>query len=175
MRFFILPILALLTFIPNAQSASPSGESLKASYKKMEDVLQNRQNPQELINFMHDFISEEASFRVAVQNPTMKDQNSRAEFEISKADYINSFLQGARFIEAYDVEVRDIKVLDQTDELIWVEHVMIERGVMKDPKSLKKAGQNFTTKTICRSQHAPQSYQILDSHCATSVQLEQII
>lgn len=173
-RSFILTIFILsVTAQPGHAKEIITEEMVQAKYATLEKVLNDRSDYMTTIRFLHDHISDDASFSLTVTNTTDRQTAKSPIMEMNKEDYINSFLQGPRFIAHYEMEIETAGfVYDDKKNVAFTLDIMTERGQMK---SELNDGKPFISRTVCRTQHALQNDTIVAtaSECHTDISFEE--
>ncbi len=152
--------------------ASINLTDIRSIFKEMEGVLNQKSDLSKRVSFLHNFISDNATFTVKISNPTMPKATQGQVIEMSKGDYINTFIQGTNFVENYHLEitVQRIEINAKSGEAIST-HTFVESGLMMNPFQLHKPGQDFISRTKCISRHGLKNGQavLLGSECRTDV------
>jgi hypothetical protein len=149
--------LALILGSALQTNANPAPDSITLITEKnqtMSALLENRARMQETIAFMHEHISENAVFEMSMSNETMPKDAQGQNIQMSKADYINSFIQGAHFVDHYKVSIKTIDVQLSNDNKTAVsKEIMTEEGVSLNPNNLQEEGKPFISTTSCTTLH----------------------
>jgi hypothetical protein len=178
-KFFLLciSITALISFFvsPSAHADSITSKMVEEKYSQLKDILNDRQNFEKAALFLHQHISEDASFQFTVSNPVVSKNDTSPVLTMNKEDYINSYLQGPSFVHDYsfDIEAKGFKY-DQGKKEAFTLDVMTERGIM--PSELN-TGKQFISQTICRTKHQLNNDKLVAtaSECHTEISFEESI
>ncbi len=141
-------------------------------------VLINREgNHGELVQFLHTHISDEATFLVTVKDQTTGMDDKSPAMQLTKADYINSYLQGAHLIKDYKVAIDTLSVAyDQDNKQAVSIDVMTERGMMINPVGSQNTSPRiFISRTTCRTLHKITDDKAVSqgSACHTDISYEE--
>lgn len=151
-------------------------EEIKSYYAAFENILNEKGNPEKLMDFLHKSVSQDAKFSLEVHNP---DQNQAApDMILDKAEYINSYLYGPRQIRNYKVQIKTMNVeWDEKAQAGTSKEIFLERGLTINPKDpLHSRGRAFTSQTSCTSVHGLNDQDQLvvkNSACKTEIFYEQ--
>lgn len=155
LAFFTLFLLTAI--ITSAHAARPiTKDMIAAQNDAMAQALNQRKDLMQAMRFLHEAISADAKFHLTVVNPTLPAANQGQAFEMNKEDYINSYIQGTKFISGYEMNIQTIgfKYDPQSGEATSVE-ILTERGTALDPRTLKaESGKPFVSTTTCTMRHA---------------------
>ena len=158
-----------------ADSGVITQDMVQNKYQNMEKVLNNRSDYAQVVNFLHQHISEDAQFRLTVTNPTAPGADKSPVMEMDKKDYINSYLQGPQFIEDYSLQIETSGFeYNQQNGRATTLDIMTERGVMMSDLN---DGKPFVSRTLCRTQHGLVESKVvsLASECHTDISFEEEI
>lgn len=164
---FTIAIIFGSTLQTNANPAPDSITLITEKNQTMSSLLENRTNMQETIAFMHEHISENAVFDMSMSNETLPSDMPSQNIQMSKSDYINSFIQGTHFVDDYKVTIKTIDVQLANDNKTAIsKEIMTEEGVSLNPLNLKEEGKPFISTTSCTTLHK------LDGEKAISVKAQ---
>lgn len=149
--------------------------TIETHYKKFETMLNTQATPETMIEFLHNAIDNNAKIHMVISNHDTANTD-KTEIEISKADYINSYLYGPRQIGNYhaDVKVSDIKINKQNKTASATE-TLTETGYVQNPKNYEDKGDEFTSQTVCTSHYSFDKNQapvLKASNCKTDISSE---
>ncbi len=149
---------------------------VEKKYQEMEDVLNNTGKKLSAIRFLHNHISDDATFSMSVDNPTLPHGNPKKKFRINKEQYINSYLDAAGMIDHYNIDIDPVRVdVDQEKSEAVSEEIMTESGLMLNPLNMAAPGKQFTSITKCITHHVLQKDGTLvskGSDCHTRVNID---
>jgi len=151
-RALIIALVFILStsFIAKASQHKITNQLIIAKNKQMQSLLQQR-DPRKTIDFLHSHVSEQAIFQVSFENTTMPTGNTQQQFQMDKASYINSFIQGLHYVDQYNVQIDTKNIqISQNGKTAIVEEIIIEEGVMLDPNNVLGSGMPFISKTSCK-------------------------
>lgn len=155
------------TLQTNAKPAPNSITLITEKNQTMSALLENRSEMQETIAFMHEHISENAVFEMSMSNETMPADMQGQNIKMDKADYINSFIQGTHFVDQYKVSIKTVDVQPSKDNKTAIsKEIMIEEGLILNPRNLQEEGKPFISTTSCTTLHQ------LDGEKAISVKAQ---
>ncbi|NQZ14368.1 MAG: hypothetical protein HRT94_06080 [Alphaproteobacteria bacterium] len=153
---FAVMITALVGIVMQSH-AKPATDGILLITEKnqtMSKLLENRGAMQDTITFLHEHISETAVFDMSMSNETMPEGAPQQSIQMSKADYINSFIQGTHFVDDYKVSIKTVDVQVSNDPTIAIsKEVMTEEGVSLNPYNLREEGKPFVSTTNCTTTH----------------------
>ncbi|NCO02657.1 MAG: hypothetical protein GW903_00515 [Alphaproteobacteria bacterium] len=139
--------------------------------KTMSSLLEDRSNMQETITFLHQHISETATFEMSMSNTTMPKDMLQQNIKMSKADYINTFIHGTHYVDDYEVSIETIAVQPANDgKSVISQEIMTEQGVALNPNDVKEAGKAFISTTKCITTHKIEGEKAVavDAKCHTN-------
>jgi hypothetical protein len=146
---------------------------------EMERVLNaGNHNKLDAIRFLHRHISDDARFALTVNNPAMRGHNPAATVEMDKEAYINTFVQGTNYIDNYSVSIKTLLTEPAPGGAeALADEILTERGTMMNPNNLSAPGQQFVSRTRCRTRHALENGALVTrgGACHTDVVFEEII
>lgn len=152
--FFALIILIGTSIHSNARQTPDSITLITEKNQTLSELLENRAAIQETIAFMHNHISENAVFEMSMNNETMPKDIPNQNIKMDKVDYINSFIQGAHFVDEYKVSIKTIAVEPSDDQKTAIsKEIMTEEGVILNPHNLQEEGKPFISTTSCTTLH----------------------
>ena len=174
-----LLIAALIVFsaLPARAEGVITQTMIERQHEAMEAALNQRANRRETVRFLHDHISETAYFRMTVDNPVLPAAYQGTPLNLSKADYINSYIQGTNFIANYSAHVETTGFSFNNGEAVSTE-VITERGEALDPMDMRTLqGRPFVSRTTCQTRHILQGEALVTTGgtCHTAVSFEQSI
>ncbi|NCC21151.1 MAG: hypothetical protein EOM26_01665 [Alphaproteobacteria bacterium] len=170
--------LVLLTSLP-ARADDARMEAMVAEKNAEMEVILNKEGQKlAAIRFLHRHISDDAQFKLTVNNPAMPTASADRTIEMDKESYINTFIQGTNYIDRYQfsIDTLDTKPLPGGAEAI-TEEILTERGVMLNPLNLNAPGRNFVSRTRCQTRHAVENGELISrgGECHTEVAFEEVI
>ncbi len=182
MRYFIVTIFAMTIFVFAATAQATGNKAamlqdlIKAKNATIETLLNDKARKIEAAQFLHDHISNDATFTLSVNNPALADK--KQSFEMNKADYINTYIQGTNFVDNYAVHINTVKMqaADSAEKAYSVE-IMTERGTMIDPATAEK-GRDFVSTTTCRTLNSLSDDNTViseGSECHTEISFEESV
>jgi len=122
--------------------------------EKMSALLENRAQINDTVTFLHEHISEQAVFDMSMSNATMPKDAPQANIQMSKADYINSFIQGTHYVEDYHIDIKTVEVQPTNGgNSVMSKEIMTEQGVAMNPNDIKDPGKAFISTTKCVTIH----------------------
>lgn len=142
----------------------------RAKTVAFEQAVNDLSDPMTLISFMHDHISDDAEITITVSNAaTGETADKTPPLEISKEDYINSFVHARPLIDYYkaDVKMVDFRYDPKTNKAVTVE-IMSERGVSE---------RAFNSSTKCITEHELRDDVLTSTKalCHTDISFEENI
>lgn len=150
----MLTALVSLTIQSHAKPATDGILLITEKHQEMSDLLTNRSAMQDTVAFLHEHISETAVFNMSMSNETLPEGAPQQNIQMSKTDYINSFIQGAHFVDDYKVSIKTVDVQVSNDPTIAIsKEVMTEEGVSLNPYNLREEGKPFVSTTSCTTTH----------------------
>ena len=179
-RVFLLGLIAAFTvFAAPAHAADAITEAMVVEKNEaLTRLLNDRKNPSGITHYMHEHISDNARFVMTVSNPVMPQIGKDQNFELSKQDYINSYIQGPAFITGYNVaiETRDFRFDAATGEAYSTD-VIIERGTIASPRPDANSGKDMVSRTTCKTAHRLDGGKLKSAggQCHTDVSFEEAI
>lgn len=143
--------IASAPLIANASQQKITSSLILEKNKEMQALLQKR-DPKQTIDFLHSHVSESAVFKVSFENTTLPKNMAQQNFEMDKAGYINSFLQGLHYVDEYNIKIdtKNIEIADNGQTAI-VEESITEEGVMLNPDNVLATGIPFISNTSCKT------------------------
>ncbi len=176
----MLRVIALGLFILVATSTSSFAEQRNITkdmvadkYTKLEKLLNDRSSYTEKIKFLHNHISEDALFRLTVTNPTAAQSGKSPVMEMNKQDYINTYIQGPRFVDNYQMDIKTTGFeYNREKHHAFSLDVITESGTMM---SKMNDGKAFVSRTTCRTRHEMQQNTLVAtaSECHTAISFEE--
>jgi len=152
-------------------------QKVKDKNKVFVQILNAKSSPEDLLKFMHDSVDEDAVIKMTVNDPEQK--VPQMTFQLSKADYINSYLYGPRQIKNYHADLKTTNVeYDHLSHTIKAKETLIESGITQDPHNHRNTGRNFTSQTICDVEHGinkADGITLKSSECETHIFYEEDI
>lgn len=179
---FVGAIIAFISFTSLMTTAYGAGSQfadmermIKAKNSKIETLLNDRTHKAEAARFLHNHISEDATFTLSVYNPVLPSKEQ--SFEMSKTDYINTYIQGTNFVQNYNVNIDTVKFEPSKGDpnKTYSTEIMTERGTAMDPRTAKK-GRDFVSRTVCRTLNSLQDDGTViseGSQCHTEISFEE--
>jgi len=180
-RFLVLAltIIALSFTSAHADAEEITLEMVASANQKKEQLLNARQDRSAAIRFLHNHISDNARFKMTVNNPTMSKAHQGQKLELTKQDYINSFIQGTNFVADYEMRIQTVGFdYDNGSGTAQSTDILTERGVMLNPADLSSTnGQHFVSRTTCKTRHKLENGSLIatGSECHTDVSFEEFI
>ncbi len=168
--------LIMITATPApAGTQNITRDMVARNYERLEQALNNRGAFQDMVKALHEHIGDDARFKVTVSNPVSGGQKSPV-MELSKQDYINTYIQGTHYVVDYSVELETaaFQYDPQTDQAYTMD-VMIERGTMMTQRF--DSGKPFISRTTCRTKHELQGEKLVATagECHTAISFEESI
>ncbi len=142
--------LLCLMIIPAAHASEAKiTELISEKNLEMKQALNQEKRTLAAIKYLHKHISDDARFRMTVNNPVLPIDPSQT-FEMNKETYINTYIQGTNLIDAYEFDIDTVKVSINkgTNEAV-TEDILVERGIMLNPYNLTAPGKHFVSRTRC--------------------------
>lgn len=149
-------------------------KQVEQTYSTFETMLNEGNQPQELMAFLHDTISDDAAIEVTISNPSAP-AGAPDEMTLSKADYINSYVYGPRTVDGYAVQIKTAEIgNDKAQNTVTTRDTLTERGTVKNPMDPQDKGKDFISRTECQSTFAGKDgHAVLQSAtCHTSIAFE---
>lgn len=182
---FALPLAACIMLIKpvyNTADASTQTNDIASKIQQNNQtfakMLNAKSEPEKLMQFMHKTIDNDAQIKMTINNPELEDAGVM-EVKLSKADYINSYLYGPRQVKNYRADIQTVNVeVDESSNVVKTKDILIESGIMLDPRDHQAKGRDFTSRTTCESKHTldeNQDVQLEASVCHTDIQYPQSI
>ncbi len=179
-RFFIITaVLGGLLISSDAFCKTPEEaveETLIQSKKNLEDLLTHKEKLDDLSAFLDSSIDQDVAIIIQTIEPGAGSPSP--EVELSKADYINSYVYGPRAIKDYlvDIEITDFEY-NASQNVATTQEIMTESGLRLDPWDHKAPGIQFTSKTKCVSSYTleAQTPKLASSDCKTVILEEEDI
>jgi len=177
MRLIILGIFLTIATSAAAFADTPdiTEKMIKEKYAALETALNSRADYQKAIKALHEHISDDAKFRLTVTNPTLSETGKTPVMEMSKEDYINTYIQGSHYVTDYEMDIQTAKFeYDPQQHKAFTLDIMTERGTM--PSELN-SGKPFISRTTCRTAHELREGNLVAtaSECHTDVSFEEEI
>lgn len=177
---YFLFCLSLFVFsvcftVSSAYAETITSKMVEEKYSQLKDILNDRQNFDKAALFLHQHISEDASFQFTINNPIVSKNDTSPVLTMNKEDYINSYLQGPSFVHDYSFDIKTKGFsFDQNKNEAFTLDIMTERGVM--PSELN-SGKQFISQTICRTKHELKDNRLVAtaSECHTDISFEESI
>lgn len=180
LRAFITAIF-FMSFVDLASAAEQpiTQDMVENQHRAMESALNARADRAAAVQFLDDHISDDARYSMTVNNPGLPDVYQDKTLEMSKSDYINTFIQGTNFIAGYhvDIQMTDFSYDAARGEAVSTA-IMTERGAMVSPLTMNiDEGKPFISRTTCRTHHVLQNNVLVirGGECHTDVSYEQLI
>ena len=182
MRYFTITIaitiIGVLSFVAASHATGNKAAILQSlieeKNKTIETLLNDKARKTEAAQFLHDHISDNATFTLSVLNPAIA--NTKQSFEMNKVDYINTYIQGTNFIDNYSMRIDTVKMqATENEQKAYSVEIMTERGTMIDPRTAEK-GHDFVSTTTCRTLNTLMNGQTVmteGSECHTDVRFEE--
>lgn len=177
MRVFLLSLV--ITVLTASGALAETGDITKKmideKYAQLEKALNSRNDYGPAIKFLHDNISEDARFRVTVTNPTVAQSGKSPVMELTKQDYINTYIQGTHHVADYEMDITTAGFqYDPGRSQAFTLDIMTERGTM--PNELND-GKPFVSRTTCRTAHELREGSLVAtaSECHTDISFEEEI
>jgi hypothetical protein len=151
-RFFLFLTIILCTLPVLSPIASPvDAESIIRHKNETIASLLQSGDMKQAIAYLHDHISEDATFNIRYHNPFLPagQQNS---IVMDKKDYINSFVEGLRYVDEYNVAIRTESISESATGFTARE-VMTEEGIMRNPQDMSQ-GIPFLSETTCQTEYS---------------------
>ncbi len=146
--------LALGGAITHADTPPNYRALIETKNNTMSELLENRAKINDTVTFLHEHISDQALFDMSMSNATMPKDMPQQNIQMSKADYINSFIQGTHFIENYNVTIETVEVQPTGDgKNVVSKEIMTEQGLAMNPNDIKESGKAFISTTKCVTMH----------------------
>jgi hypothetical protein len=174
-----LTLFLIAALMPAHAARTITKDMVAEQNNAMAQALNKRDDLMQAIRFMHDSISPDAKFHLTVVNPTLPQAAQGQAFDMNKEDYINSYIQGTKFISGYQMDIQTIgfKYDPQSGEATSVE-ILTERGTAMDPRTLQAdSGKPFVSTTTCTTHHALDGDRLVakNADCRTEVSFEAAI
>jgi hypothetical protein len=144
-------------------------EMVEAKNNAMEAALQNRAAHAEMIRFLHNHISADASFEITVSSP-LDMSGGAPKMTLDKTEYINSHVQSGQFVTDYDVTIKTMDVwMNEADNSAVSTDLMIESGAMMTNEGKKQ--KPFVSRTKCTTIHDLENDILVsrESECKTDI------
>lgn len=150
-------------------------EKILQSKENLEDLLSHKEKINDLSAFLHTAIDKDAAIMVQTIEPGAGNAAPKT-IELSKTDYINSYVYGPRAIKDYrvDIQITDFE-FDAQNNVVKTHEVMTESGTKLDPWNYKAPGVQFTSKTKCTSSYSlkTQTPKLSGSDCKVVILQEE--
>lgn len=177
MRLFFLSVFvtALTSSGAFAETGNITKKMIDEKYAQLEKALNSRDSYQETIKVLHSHISDDATFRLTVTNPTLAESSKSPVMEMNKQDYINTYIQGTHYVADYQMDIATSGFqYDPDRNKAFTLDIMTERGTM--PNELNE-GKPFVSRTTCRTAHELREGQLVAtaSECHTDISFEEEI
>ena len=176
-RILFLTLLLIIIAVQGAFAGTGTitKDMVTDKYAQLENALNNHDDAMETIQILHNYISDDALFRLSVTNPAVSKSEKSPILEMNKQDYINTYIQGAHTVSGYNMNIETQRFeYDQKTRQAYTLDVMTERGIMM---SNLNDGKPFISKTICRTQHEMQQGKLVATagECHTDISFEEDI
>lgn len=153
---FIAGILILSTFASKNVEARNQTQTIEEKVKRtastFEAMLNAKSDPEELMEFMHNTISNDVQITLIINSPEEK-QTTEIERKLTKAEYINSYLYGPRQVENYHASIKTMDInVGADNKTVTSKEIMTESGTIKNPHNYKDKGREFISRTVCNLQ-----------------------
>lgn len=126
---------------------------IKEDNEQFSKMLNNKNNPEALMQFLHNKVDNDAEIVMNINNPEIKEAGE-IEMKLTKADYINSYLYGPRQVRNYQASIKTLDVnVDEASKAVTTKEMMTESGFMMNPNDYQDKGRSFTSYTSCTSKH----------------------
>ncbi len=185
MRSVLLSICLVVSILALALSQPANGTTktkdvetrISQDFEQFESLLNQKQNPEALVEFLHSIIDQDAKFEMTVRD--YQDRNAQStKMVLGKADFINSYLYGPLQVANYKADFKTLKVSKNGDNTLTSTAIFTERGRMLDAQDPTKYGPEFVSETVCVSTHGVESDErvtLKGSSCKTDIIYEQSI
>lgn len=149
---FIFSLSAFILTASHAHATNIEAKTVTDNYLKQvnafEQLLIEKEKPQVISEFMNDTIDNDVKIQVEV----IDKKNTPKKLNISKKDYINSYIYGAYAVKDYNISITVDKVaFDPETQTLLAAETTVESGTKLNPWNAKEKGVDFTTKTTCYS------------------------
>lgn len=165
-----------LSNMPSSNASNPE-EEIGKIYVEFETILNSKNEPEVIMDFLHKTIDQNATFSVEISNnETSNSQKTKSK--LTKADYINSYLYGPRMVENYNIEINAEVTKSLPSEGLWMYRTtFIETGNIKDINNLNAKPRPFASITSCDTIHGynagKKAISLKESNCVTQISYEQ--
>lgn len=183
-KIAVLPITCAIIYVATFNNADAKLNNqelvtkIKEDNKTFSKILNAKSDLETLLKFLHEKIDSDAKITMKINNPETKDADT-IEMNLSKADYINSFLYGPRQVKSYKAEIKTLKVdIDSNAETIKTKDMITESGIMLNPHDYQDKGRPFTSYTSCQSEHTvleSGDIKLTNSQCQTDIRYEEAV
>jgi hypothetical protein len=178
--FFRLLAVALLiaTATPAFAGEAITEQMVAAKNAELAKLLNDRQNTNGSTQYMHEHIAENAKFELSVNNPAMPEAASGQSFQMNKADYINSYIQGPVYISNYNIAIKTASfAYDAATGEARSRDIITERGTLQSPRPDAKAGKDMVSTTTCETTHTLKDGKLATTgaKCHTEVSFEESV
>ena len=170
MLFRLLAVALLITAATPALAGEAITEQMVATKNaELAKLLNDRQNTNGSTQYMHEHIAENAKFELSVNNPAMPEAASGQRFQMTKEDYINSYIQGPVYIAHYNIVLDSLTGASRD--------IITERGTLQSPRPDAKAGKDMVSTTTCETTHALKDGKLATTgaKCHTEVSFEESV
>jgi hypothetical protein len=179
LSLYAIVFIAILSTQPVSAAEIITKDMVVRNDAALVKALNERQNPGNIIRYMHDHISDDAKFTVTVSNPVSQ-INAPRNFELNKQTYINSFVQGPTFIKNYKVSIQMVDfAYDPVSGEAHSTEAMTERGMIVSlkPGEAARGGKDMESRTLCKTTYNVRkgTLQVTGGVCSTNVSLEESI
>ncbi|MBL4804825.1 MAG: hypothetical protein JKY71_08165 [Alphaproteobacteria bacterium] len=184
MRYIVLSIcivISSLVFAPLSTATGNTGneeltQQVTQDFERFETLLNQKQDPQQLLEFLHGIIDQDATFEMTVRDYQSKTAQD-TKITLHKADFINSYIWGPRQVAGYQADFKTLKVNKTDDKTLTSTAIFTERGRMMDMQDPSKQGQDFISETVCVSTHGIEKAKVTlkGGTCKTDIVYEQAI
>lgn len=177
---FAITFTAAILWSQNAvmalDPAAQARQEIEANLAKFETILNEKQDPMVLLDFLHETIDNGAEIKMTINSPS-ENTGAPSDMVLNKADYINSYLHGPRRIQNYKADIQTLSVsVNAETQIVKSRELFIEQGTAKDPMDVNALGQDFTSRTVCESEYNQDENSRLilkNSVCHTDILYEQ--
>lgn len=184
MRYVLLSICVVASLLVLAPAAIATGntgnndltQQVTQDFERFETLLNEKQDPEKLLEFLHGIIDQDATFEM-----TVRDYQDAGKLDtkitLHKADFINSYIWGPRQVADYHADFKTLNVSKNQDNTLTSTAVFTERGRMMDVQDPTKQGQDFISETTCVSTHGIENSKVTlkSGTCKTDIVYEQAI
>ncbi len=176
-RLLATVFLLAISFTPAQAKEEQITDLIAQKNLEMKKVLNQDKRTLSAINYLHKHISDDARFRLTVNNPVLP-IDSKQTFEMNKEAYINTYIQGTNYIDDYEFDIDTVSVkMDLESAEAITEDILVERGEMLNPYNLEAPGKQFVSRTRCTTRHKVIDGELVSKggSCHTDVSFEEEI